>query len=427
MLTDWIHWLSLVQPDEMFVLLWPMLLLEIPRYTLGAVALCLGDMISRLLGSCFRGVPQCVFDHCPSVTVVVAGLNEADTLPLTLESLWGTYPRMNILVIDDGSTDEMATVARSFAETHEGVRVFSRSQRGGKSSALNYALPFADGEIIVCVDSDSHLGPTAIWEIVQPFKDPRVGAVAGTVLARNAFQSLITWFQAYEYLRCIFLGRMFSAKLDVLGITSGALGAFRRDALDRVGGWDVGPGEDADLTLRVRKSGYRVAFAPYAQCFTNVPSRWWRLLKQRRRWEWAVITFECRKHVDMGSPLSPNFRISNLLLLVERWTFSVLLTVFFWAYIAWLVLHWHSAVPMWLLTYYLIYITLDLLTLAVILYYSLDPKRDLLIGCVAPLMPFYQFILKAVALWAIIEETFSRGSFRDSFVPEHVRNATWHW
>ncbi|MBN2216227.1 MAG: glycosyltransferase family 2 protein [Pirellulales bacterium] len=411
----------------MLVLLLPILFLEIPRYTLGAVALCLGHMLYQLFNYCFRSPSPCVFDYCPTITVVVAGLNEAKTLPHTLESLWGTYPRMNIVVVDDGSTDEMTSIAQSFADAHEGVIVLSRAERGGKSSALNYALPFADDEIVVCVDSDSHLAPNALWEIVQPFRDPRVGAVSGTVLARNAFCNLVTWLQAFEYLRCIFLGRMFASKIDILGITSGAFGAFRREALDRVGGWDVGPGEDGDLTLRIRKSGYRVLFAPYAQCFTNVPTHFWRLLKQRRRWEWAVITFECRKHVDMGSPLSPNFRFANLLLLIERWTFNVLLTFLFWAYLVWLAFHWHANVPLQLFTYYVIYVALDFLTLGVILYYSLDPKRDLIIGLIAPLMPFYQFVLRAVSLWAITEEIFVRSSFRDTFVPEHVRNATWHW
>src|SRR5207248_1453281 len=83
----------------------------------------------------------------------------------------------------------------------------------------------------------------APWEIVQPFADPRVGAVSGTVVARAPFARLVTWLQAFEYLRCIFLGRMFASRLDILGIVSGAFGAFRADALRRLGGWDVGPGE----------------------------------------------------------------------------------------------------------------------------------------------------------------------------------------
>jgi poly-beta-1,6-N-acetyl-D-glucosamine synthase len=407
-------------------MLLPVLLLEIPRYTLGAVLLCLGSIFEELLGL-FHPARETVFDYCPTITVVTAGLNEANHLGATLESFWGTYPRMNTIVVDDGSTDDMADVAREFADTHEGVLVLSRPRRGGKSSALNFALPFADGEIIVCVDSDSHLGPNALWEIVQPFKDPSIGAVSGTVLVRNAFVGLVTWLQAFEYLRCIFLGRMFAAQSDVLGIISGAFGALRRTALDRIGGWDVGPGEDGDITLQIRKSGFRIAFTPYAQCFTNVPTKWWRLIKQRRRWEWAVITFECRKHVDMGNPLSPNFRFSNLVLLLERWFFNLFLSFLFWGYLVWIAFHAHPYLHLQFFTYYLMYVFLDTVTLAVVLFYSLDRKRDLLVGLAVPLMPFYQFMQRAVSFYAITEEALFRRSFRDSFVPEHVREATWHW
>jgi cellulose synthase/poly-beta-1,6-N-acetylglucosamine synthase-like glycosyltransferase len=124
--------------------------------------------------------------------------------------------------------------------------------------------PFARAEIIVCVDTDSHLQPHAIWEIVQPLADPEVGAVAGTVLARNAETNLCTWLQAAEYLRTIFVGRMLSSRLGVLGIVSGAFGAFRREAVERLKGWDVGPGEDGDLVLRLRRR--------LASCMPRMPS-----------------------------------------------------------------------------------------------------------------------------------------------------------
>jgi hypothetical protein len=158
-----------------------------------------------------------------------------------------------------------------------------------------------------------------------------------------------------------------------------------------------------------------------------VPTSWWRLIKQRRRWEWAVITFECRKHIDMGNPLSPNFRFSNLLMLADRWIFNVFLTFLFWGWLAWCALHPRADMPMQFLTYYLVYVALDLLTLAAILYYSLDRTRDLLIGLAVPLMPLYQLMLRGVSLWAIVEEIFQHASFGDTYVPEHVRNATWHW
>jgi biofilm PGA synthesis N-glycosyltransferase PgaC len=426
MLNEWLHWISSLHADQLFWVLVPVLLFDAPRYAAGCTLVWCWDFVVDM-GRSIRGTAASRFDHCPSVCVVIAGLNEAATVQATLSSVWGTYPRLEILVVDDGSTDGMADAAQQFADGHRGVLVLRRPRRGGKSSALNLALPFTRAEIIVCVDSDSHLAPNALWEIVQPFADPRVGAVSAAVLGRNPFHNLVTWLQAMEYLRSIFIGRMFAHRMDILGIVSGALGAYRREAIQRVGGWDVGPGEDGDLTLRLRKSGYSVAYAPYAQCLTNLPTAWSRLLKQRRRWEWALVTFECRKHIDLADPRQASFRMSNLWMLADRWLFNGLLQFVFWSYLAWLCLHAHEHTWKLFLLYYLIYLGLELVQLGIILYYSNQRWRDLLIGLATPLMPVYHVVLRGVMFLAVIEEALSRQSYRDGFVPPHVRQSTWHW
>ena len=424
MLTDWTHWLSSLATDQLLWLLVPLLLIDLPRYSLGLSLMCFWDMVRELIQG-----PQEVraYEYCPSVSLVIAGLNEGETIGCTLETIWGTYPRMEIIVVDDGSNDKMTEISQDFARHHAGVLVLTKLHRGGKSSALNFALPFSSGEIVVCVDGDSDLSDGAIWEIVQPFIDPQVGAVSGAVVGRNPFVNLCTWCQAHEYLRCIFVGRMFAARMEILGVISGAFGAYRRSALQRVMGWDVGPGEDGDLTLRMRKGGYRIEFQPYAQCRTNLPVKWWTLIRQRRRWEWAAITFECRKHVDMGNIFSPNFRLSNLGVLLDRWVFNVLLVYMLWGYAIWVCFHLHEHTWKQFLLYYLVYLGCDIVILVVVLYYSTNRWRDLLVGLCLPFTPFYNILQKAVSLWAITEEIFSRRSFRDGFVPEHVRRTTWHW
>lgn len=427
MFIDWIHWLSSNACDEWIGLLWPLLLLDAPRYACSALAMFLWDWIGDLV-TAVRGNPtQADYDYCPSVCVVLAGLNEADTLGATLESVWGSYPRMETIVVDDGSQDGMAEVAHAFAKTHDGVTVLRKPCRGGKSSALNAALPFAKADVIVCIDTDSHLGPNAIWEIVQPLSDPKIGAVSGTVSARNPFANLATRLQALEYRRCIFVGRMVTSRVGCLGIVSGAFGAFRRSALDRVRGWDVGPGEDGDLVLRLRKAGFKIASAPYAECYTKLPTSWWRLAKQRRRWDWSVITFECRKHVDLSNLFGPNFRLGNLCLLAERWLFNVILLYVFWLYAIWLCFHAHQDLWKILLTYYVIYVGFEFLQLCVTCFYSNNALRDFRLGLVTLFMPLYYGFLRAVSVVAVTEEMFTRRSFRDNFVPEHVRRATWHW
>ncbi|MGE3777071.1 MAG: hypothetical protein AB7F89_07810, partial [Pirellulaceae bacterium] len=80
-----------------------------------------------------------------------------------------------------------------------------------------------------------------------------------------------------------------------------------------------------------------------------------------------------------------------------------------------------------ILLYYLAYVVLELLNVVVILYYSISPGRDLLVGLAAPCMPLYNVLMRAVTLWSITEEILTRRSYRDDFVPEHVRAVTWHW
>jgi cellulose synthase/poly-beta-1,6-N-acetylglucosamine synthase-like glycosyltransferase len=428
MLTDWIHWLSSLTPDQLTAVFLGLLLLDTPRYVLGKVILCLWDW-GRSVWDWGRGAPAAPsFSYCPSVCVVLAGYNEADTIEATLHSVWGSYPRLEIIVVDDGSTDGMSTVARRFARSHAGILVLRKPERGGKSSALNFGLAHARAEVVVGVDTDSHLAREALWEIVQPLRDPRVGAVSGTVLARNPFTNLVTWLQAYEYLQNIFVGRILTARLGMLGIISGAFAAMRRTALVDLGGWDVGPGEDGDLTLRLRKAGYEIAFAPYAQCFTNVPTTARALARQRLRWDRSSVRNYCRKHIDMAYPWSCNFRIADFLVLVEAWFFSI-----FRPYAAvalcliWLCCFAGPDTGNLLFATYLGYLGLHVISILVALIYSTAPLRDLRFCAVWPLVPFYSLFLRVVRLVAVTQELFWRRSFQDNFVPERVREKTWHW
>ncbi|MAT68121.1 MAG: hypothetical protein CMJ58_01205 [Planctomycetaceae bacterium] len=426
MLIDWIRWISSRTLGELLLLTWPLLCIDGVRYGLATVVMCLWDAAREATGWLLRR-PAPRDDFQPHVSVVLAGLNEADTIEATLASVWGSYPSMEIIVVDDGSTDGMADVAQRFAQNHAGVLVIRKQQRGGKSSALNAALPFVNAEIVVCVDTDSHLEPGAIARIVQPFRDPRVGAVAGTVVARNATTSLLTRLQAAEYLRSVFVGRMLSSRLGVLSIVSGAFGAYRRTALQRTGGWDVGPGEDGDLVLRLRKSGWLIKHAPYAQCRTNLPTSWQRLFKQRRRWEWAAVTFECRKHVDLADVRRPGFRASNLAILLETWFFRIFLVYAAAAATLYLgCLRPHMLAPA-LLTNYALCMALELTQWLVVMYYSPNPRRDARSLLCVPLLPAYFLFIKAASLVAYTEEFLWRRSYRDTFVPAHVSRKTWQW
>jgi cellulose synthase/poly-beta-1,6-N-acetylglucosamine synthase-like glycosyltransferase len=427
-LNDWIYWLSRKHPDELLIFLWALLLVDGQRYALSKIVLCLWD--------CGRGAWRWLwgksgageFTYCPSVGLILAGYNEAETIGATLESVWGSYPRLEIVVVDDGSKDEMAAVAREFARSHPGVLVLRRPDRGGKSSAMNWALPYTKAEVIVVVDADSTLGPAAIWELVQPLQDPQVGAVSGAVIGRNPFTSLATLLQAYEYLSTIFMGRMLSAWMGILSIISGAFGAFRRTALEQVKGWDVGPPEDLDLTLSLRKCGYRIAFTPYAQCYTDLPETWWTLIKQRLRWERSgIIRNHCRKHLDLAFFWQPNFRWLDLCLLLEAWLFNVFCMYGIWVWIFWFCFTLSAGWWQILFTLDLCYLVFEIIQIISVGYFSLARKRDLLICGVFFLVPLYQLLLLVVRLVATTEEIFLRKSFQDNYVPPKVRAATWRW
>ena len=206
MLHDWIQWLCSMEFEDQVALMLPFLMLDVPRYVLMG-------MLVWLLHRCraawrwLTGVSSTPrYDYSPSVCILIVGHNEADTIQKTLTSVADVYPDLQIIVVDDGSTDGMAQMAKEFARRHTGVTVLARPERGGKSSGLNFALPFVRAEVIVCLDADSFVARDAIWELLQPMQDPNVAGVSGNLIVRNPDVSFATRLQALEYRRSIFLG-----------------------------------------------------------------------------------------------------------------------------------------------------------------------------------------------------------------------------
>lgn len=427
MLIEWLNWVRSMRMDELALVLGVLLLVDAPRYALSAIGMAAYDLIRNRFNDQLPGPHYQQYEYLPSVAVVIAGYNEAATIYRTLESVWGRYPHLEIVVVDDGSIDNMSGVANRFAALHSGVRVIRREQRGGKSSALNMGIRMTKAEVIVTVDADSRLTDASLLELVQPLRDPGVGAVSATVIAWNPFVSLATWLQAYEYRHTIFINRMFKGRTGILGIVSGAFGAFRGDLLRKLGGWDVGPGEDGDLALRIRKAGYGISVAPYANCFTNVPTKWGTLFRQRCRWDRTVITFECRKHSDLANPLNRKFHWTNLILLSERWVFNVVCVYTFWLYGVWLLLVYPASAIRLLMLLYCCGFCIEFLQALALLFYSDRPRHDLALCIVLPLYPLYQVYMKAVDVVAVTQEIVWHTSSQDNFVPKRVRDATWQW
>jgi biofilm PGA synthesis N-glycosyltransferase PgaC len=262
MLVEWSNWVRSLRTDEIVFALGILLCVDAPRYVYSAILMALWDLVKGLWTQRMPGPETTGYNYCPPVTVIIAGHNEADTIASTMESVWSRYPRLQMIVVDDGSTDGMTAAAQAFAEGREQILVIRRDRRGGKSSALNMGLHYATAEIVITLDADSKLSDNAIFELLQPLQDPQVAAVSATVMAWNPLASLAAWLQAYEYRQTIFISRMTRGRMGVLGIVSGAFGAFRTSVLRQLGGWDVGPGEDGDLVLRIRKAGHKLIWHP---------------------------------------------------------------------------------------------------------------------------------------------------------------------
>lgn len=223
-------------------------------------------------------------DEWPSVSVLVPAYNEVGYVGRCVESvLDADYPeeKLEIVVIDDGSTD--GTYAEASRHATESVTVL-RKENGGKHSALNVGLEHASTELLVTVDADCVVAEDALREIARTFEyRPEADAVAGNVKVSNR-GSFITDLQALEYIVGINTFRRAFDLLGVVTVVPGCLGAFRRDALEVVGGYDADTlTEDFDATIQILKLGNRIHHSN-AVAYTEAPDTWRDLYRQRLRW-----------------------------------------------------------------------------------------------------------------------------------------------
>lgn len=422
MISDAIHWLSGFSWEQYLLTFSGMLLLDGPRYLFMNILVVFWEFFGSL-----KKKPR-QSPYLPTVTILIPGLNESSTIVQCLESLYGSYPFLQIIVIDDGSTDGMFELANGFAETHKDVVVLRRVRGGGKSTAQNFAYPYITGEIVAVVDSDSTFGPDAIYKLVQPFRDPEVGGTSGAILVRNPNDSLCSLLQSYEYLISILVGRTLSAKLGMLSIISGAFGAFRTEIFRRGYGMDVGPSEDSDITIRLRKIGYKIVFVPEAECFTDVPVTWKSLWKQRLRWDMGIVRIHLRKHLHYSLFVN-HFRFTNFIYWWDTFFFSVWCTFSFWMMlIALFFTQPWDVIQNLSVSVFMAYMVFGFFQMLTVLFHSNNLKRDMPSCIVFPFYTLYGgFFMRAVRTVAILDEYFNRSSYRDSYVPKYCQVKAYHW
>ncbi|MDT0492131.1 glycosyltransferase [Streptomyces sp. NPDC012600] len=220
------------------------------------------------------------------VSVLVPAYNERECIEATVRSLAVSEHPIEIIVIDDGSTDGTADLVE--AMRLPGVRVV-RQQNAGKPAALNNGIRHARYDIVVMMDGDTVFEPATVRELVQPFADPRVGAVAGNAKVGNR-DSLIGAWQHIEYVMGFNLDRRMYDVLGCMPTIPGAVGAFRREALERVGGMSEDTlAEDTDITMALHRDGWRVVYAENARAWTEAPESVQQLWSQRYRWSYGTM------------------------------------------------------------------------------------------------------------------------------------------
>lgn len=242
--------------------------------------------------------PKVFTDGLPFVSVIIPSYNEDLTLENCVNGLLNqAYGNYEILIVNDGSTDDTWQVARRLAEVHPQIRAFSKPN-GGKASALNYGIQRAHGTIVVCIDADSIFIKDTLYQLALSFEDPEVMAVGGNVRVANR-KRLLNKHQALEYITGLTLQRRAFAHLGCMQVISGAIGAFRRSKLLEIGGYSSDTiVEDMDITVELARRGSKVIYNPLAIAYTEAPESLRDFLKQRYRWTYGGFQV-IEKHRDI--------------------------------------------------------------------------------------------------------------------------------
>ena len=256
------------------------------------------------------------------VTVAIPAYNEGKVVCRTVESvLVSDYPALHVIAVDDGSTDDTAAALQEQFGNDPRVTIV-RKENGGKASALNTAFALATTEIVVCMDADTLFTPTTVRLLVQPFADPRVGAVAGNVKVGNRLNLLAIW-QSLEYITSQNFDRRAFAQLDAVAVVPGAAGAWRTSAVTAAGGFASDTlAEDTDLTFKVRLLGYATRCQNTALAFTEAPDSVSTLAKQRFRWAFGILQ-ALWKH--RRSLFQPQYGAFSMLVMPSMWLFNIFL------------------------------------------------------------------------------------------------------
>ncbi len=263
-------------------------------------------------------------DTGPLISVLIPCFNEEKVIVESVRRILGSHwPRLEVLVLDDGSKDATSAVVQAAFGDEPRVKLLT-FENGGKARALNRGLLQTAGEIVVALDADTLFPPDTLPQLARWFVDPRVGAVAGNALVGNRL-NLITRWQALEYVTAQNLERRALAVLGAVTVVPGAVGAWRRSVLTELGGYPSDTlAEDQDLTLAVQRAGWRVEFDSSARAYTEAPDTVRGLLNQRFRWSFGTLQCLWKHRSALFNTKRP---VLGFVALPQIWLFQIFLTV----------------------------------------------------------------------------------------------------
>ena len=285
--------------------------------------------LRTLLWFSYRPFAPARYGAAPTMTVVIPAYNEGAMVEQSIESVAAArYPRgrLEILVVDDGSTDDTWTYIQRAAARHPGLVSTVKLERNqGKRAALATGFRAARGEVLVTIDSDSVIEPGALLAMAGPFRDARVGAVAGKVAALNRDQGIIPRMLHVRYVLSFDFQRSVQSTYRTVYCCPGALAGYRasvvREVLEpwlaqRFLGSRCTYGEDRALTNAILESGFDTVYQASAVVHTLVPNTYLKLCKMYLRWDRSYVREEIRfARIVWKRPLVP-----MLLAVVEKLT-----------------------------------------------------------------------------------------------------------
>jgi peptidoglycan-N-acetylglucosamine deacetylase len=355
----------------------------------------------------------------PSVTVLIPAHNEESVIVQTVSSvLVSDVKDLHVIVVNDGSSDRTGELLDENFGNDPRVRIIHQVNRG-KAAALSRAMDAARTEILVTIDADTEVEPDAIRKLLRHFSDPKVGAVAGNVKVGNRSRWLTRW-QALEYITSQNMEKRAFDLLNCITVVPGALGAWRKGAIEAAGGITADTvAEDADLTIAIRRLGWRISYDEGALAWTEAPDTPHALIRQRFRWTFGTLqsfwkhsgTLFRPKYGTLGWIALPNIFVFQLLLPLISPVIDLLFlgSLVLWGLaqfrIAQLPQLWTTADVQKSLIFFLGFLLIDILTC--ILAFALERKEDWTLLVPVLLQRFYYRQLMYVVLFRSVKEAVS--------------------